>query len=311
MSMLTGIAPALTKECMDIVEENEHILTVVLPASECNLKCSWCFIKGKGENNTTSPLSSKHYIDFIKAYHSKHRIGQIGIQGYEPLLDETLEYTFSILDLTAMLDIPVTLVTNGTNLQKHAAALAKYKNIHGLNISIDASQAEYHDRTRGVKGAFSMSITGIETVIQQHASLAKVLAVGSVVQPGLEHHLLGMPDLLADLGVRTWVVNPLINIGKKRFGKMLISSSFSAYLRKFQHAASNAGIDLVLDDELGHFKEAILPNNIKVRRLKYPEQVIRLSPTGELSKGLNIISQQSDDQWHVHQEGARAAVMRL
>src|SRR5215470_2312770 len=99
-----------------------QFLTFVVPAlNGCNLKCPFCLIRQRREISETQPaaenlLQPEDMVRFIREAAQRSPIFALAIQGYEPLLPESLRYTQAILATGRFLNRPATLVTNGTRL---------------------------------------------------------------------------------------------------------------------------------------------------------------------------------------------------
>src|SRR6266852_3635963 len=93
-----------------------QFLTFVVPALEgCNLKCPFCLV-GQRREIAKANLRSEDFVRFIREAFDRAPIFALAIQGYEPLLPESLPYTQAILATGRFLGIPASLVTNGTKL---------------------------------------------------------------------------------------------------------------------------------------------------------------------------------------------------
>ena len=287
------------------LEGNGQIISLVLPAKTCNLACSWCFISGRKEViQSENFLTEFNYLSFIRSAHEDRKIDLVALQGYEPLLDSCWSYTESVLRLTRRLSISTSISTNGVELARRASQLASL-NVDYISVSLDSATAETHDKSRSTPGAFEKTITGIKTAMQ-YSQLKRRLSVISVIQPGREKQLLQMPKLLKSLGVRQWVVSPLLNVGHKNFGSQVITSDFSNYLAEYKALAQKEGIQFYVDDELGNLTEGkVVPDHISVRTIRQSSRLVRLSPNGQISIGKGILSQSPDAVWNTQTTPAK------
>jgi molybdenum cofactor biosynthesis enzyme MoaA len=132
----------------------------VVPAlNGCNLRCSFCLIRQRRET-TKSSLLPKDLVLFIREAAQRAPIFALAIQGYEPLLPESLSYTQAMLATGRLLKKPTTLVTNGIGLIDAVDLLRTLKPTK-IAISLDAPAAEIHDRVCGIAGAWAASVAGI------------------------------------------------------------------------------------------------------------------------------------------------------
>src|SRR5712671_4288719 len=93
-----------------------QFLTFVVPApSGCNLRCSFCLVRQRREITETC-LTPNDFVRFVREAVEHTPTFAVAIQGYEPLLGESLPYTQAILATSRFLGIPASFVTNGTKL---------------------------------------------------------------------------------------------------------------------------------------------------------------------------------------------------
>ncbi len=287
-----GIQPRKGK--LPLVLLGSKFLTLVLPAPDgCNLACAFCLIRQRREIGANS-LHPEDYVRFIREAAAASPIYALAIQGYEPLLPGTLPYTQSVLATGRMLNIPTGLVTNGTHLRS-AMSLLKSAPPDTLAISLDAAEPKPHDSLRGVTGAWEATTDGIACAVAEAAPRTE-LAVNSVLIPSRRELLDGMPALLAQLGIRRWIVTPLQKIGADRPGGPLGNRQrLYRDLLLLQDAADREGIPLEVDDELGclgfelacTWRPAL--RRLNVRTIPRGVELVRLTPNGAWSAGHDIL----------------------
>src|SRR5262249_19767587 len=151
----------------------------------CNLKCSFCFVRQRQEVAEVL-LRPEDIVRFIREAAERAPIFALAIQGYEPLLPESLPYTRAILAAGQFLGRPATMVTNGTKLADAVDLLATLS-VNKIAISLDAASADIHDRIRGVAGAWAASVDGIKRAIEVLAPRTR-LVVTSVLLPSKRHY---------------------------------------------------------------------------------------------------------------------------
>ncbi len=283
------------------------ILTLVVPAPNgCNLSCPFCYIKQRAERAESMSLSRKAYVDFILGLTVSETISAICVQGYEPLLPDSFSYTQEILETGQRLGIPTSLVTNGTHLRQHVPALSKLRPSR-IAVSLDSADASVHDQARGKVGAFDDALAGLQFAVSV-PHLKEALVVTSVLMPKKRDRLMGMPALLAELGIERWVVNALVKVGKGNAlgGPAGERQAILDDLLVLKAEADRCGIDMVVDDEFGRLsdddraRELMEIEALRIKRLVRPEGVYRLVPTGHCSKGADILKPIHDKTpvWH-------------
>ncbi len=275
------------------------ILTFVIPAFEgCNLACPYCYIDQRGEDDLQNTLWAGDYSQFVRQVMSSRPVASVCIQGYEPLLPDTFPYTRVILATGKWLGIPTSIVTNGTYLAERVEELRVLAPAR-LSVSLDAANAETHDRQRGKVGAFEATVDGLRKAAPVLPATTE-LVVTSVLIPKRRRQLDAMPALLKELGVKRWVVTALLRVrDDNKGGPVGEREKILADLRILHQQAQDAGIEFKVDDEFdglartdgrdsGEFEKN------RIRRLVNPDGVYRLVPDGRCSKGTDILKPLSD-----------------
>jgi MoaA/NifB/PqqE/SkfB family radical SAM enzyme len=277
-----------------------QFLTFVVPApSGCNLRCSFCLVRQRREITETC-LQPDDMARFIREAAERAQIFGIAIQGYEPLLPESLPYTQAILATGRFLGLPTSLVTNGVKLVD-AVDFLRTLSPNKIAISLDAAAGDVHDRIRGVKGAWAATVGGIRRAIEVLAPRT-TLAVTSVLLPSRRHHLDAMPALLREIGIDRWIINPLLRVGSARSGGPVVDrAALYRDLLTVREAVGRAGIRLTVDDEFDHLDHASAVNlqpslrKLHVRTLPPNVEIFRLVPSGQCSTGDGILRQMTPD----------------
>jgi MoaA/NifB/PqqE/SkfB family radical SAM enzyme len=273
-----------------------QFLTFVVPAPDgCNLKCAFCLVRHRREITETR-LRPDDLARFIREAGERSPIFALAIQGYEPLLPESLPYTQAILATGRFLGLPTSMVTNGVKLVDSIELLTTLSP-NKIAISLDAASADIHDRVRGVAGAWVAAVRGIERAIEVLAPRTR-LVVSSVLLPSKRHYLDGMPARLREIGIDQWIINPLLRVGRDHAGGPVSDrASLFRDLLILQDAANRAGIRLTVDDEFGNLghdaASASQPSlrTLHVRSLPRNVEIFRLAPSGQCSTGDGILKQ--------------------
>ena len=298
----------------------ETVLTVIVPASNgCNLKCPFCYIDQRDEHYTSYQLDVGEFIQFIRSARHVEEISALCIQGHEPLLPDSFAYTAEILKLGRECHFPVSFVTNGTFLASRINELAEFAPAR-IAVSLDSHLAERHDRQRGILGAFEMTVDGL-CKAATNPILREVTGVASVLLPKKRDQLIGVPALLANIGIERWTVTCLFKVGKgdsiggpvgdrsKTFHDLLI----------LQREADKYGIEMTVDDEFGRLSEEDMNrdvvdiNRLRIHRLQRPSGVFRLMPDGRCSIGTELLQEVAEDtpRWTPGEEHAADFLQRV
>ena len=277
-----------------------QFLTFIVPAPNgCNLKCPFCLVRQRGEITETC-LEPNDFVRFIREAAEAAPIFALAIQGYEPLLPESLPYTQAILATARFLGLPASFVTNGTKLID-AMDLLKTTEPSKIAVSLDAASPDVHDRIRGVSGAWAAAVKGLGRAIDVLAPRTRTV-VSSVLLPSRRHYLDAMPARLREIGIDRWIINPLLRVGSDHAGGP-VGDRASLYrdLLILQEAADRAGVRLTVDDEFDHLRHRTAsaslpsPRRLHIRTLPPNVAIFRLAPSGQCSTGADILRQVTPD----------------
>lgn len=169
----------------------------------CNLECGHCYMEGSPRRREQLPLEP--------VLRTIEECPALGIQtlfltGGEPLLYRGL---FQVLEVAASVaGLKTTVCTNGTLLSpRHAGLFHK----HGVrvNVSIDG-RPEFHDRFRGLAGAFRASESGVRAATDAGVP---VTIISTISRANLDS--LGfLVEWAARAGAERFFAQPLLNLGR-------------------------------------------------------------------------------------------------
>lgn len=262
-------------------------LTMVLPApSGCNLKCPFCAIAQRGETQD-SILEREDYLRFLNDAAAHLSVVRVSVQGHEPLLPEVWELTRTLLLSVHRLPVGRRIVTNGTYLAEHAYELSGLSDT--VAVSLDSADANIHERLRGVPGCFVKTVQGIEAAVSSFGPEGVV--VNSVLFPGKAEHLRGMPEFLVGLGVKEWSISPYKNM--RAGGNVGDKQQLKKALLKVMEEGERAGLRVFLADELRRLGKDCFYDDILTESLEQETFVVRLSPDGSCSRGMECFESSS------------------
>lgn len=304
----------------DVSSTTATVLTVIVPARHgCNLKCPFCYIDLRKEDSLSIDCQVDDFLQFVDQAVAREEIGALCIQGHEPLLPGSFGYTLELLRWGQRHDVPVSFVTNGTYLADRSSELAE-RHPARIAVSLDSHLSEYHDRQRGVAGTFDQVVDGLR-IANASQRLRDVITVISVLIPKKRDQLIGMPALLADIGIKRWTVNTLVKVGKGD----VIGGPVGDRARTFQdllilqREAEKHGIEMTVDDEFGRLSEEDMNrdvvdiNRLRIHRLQRPSGVFRLMPDGRCSIGTELLQEVTEDtpRWIPGEEHAADFLQRV
>lgn len=164
--------------------------------SHCNMKCVHCYNNSGINNFVQDTMTPQKWIDFAKYLVDKGGVYETILSGGEPFLlgDSVIE----IMDILNELGEKrwFSLLTNGYLLtDERIKRLRKYR-YHWLQISIDSSTPEYHDKFRNLHGSWERAVN----VAQKVAMSGIPLKIAHCVTPYNIDKIDDMYELAYSLG---------------------------------------------------------------------------------------------------------------
>lgn len=149
----------------------------------CNFRCPYCMPADKTPDDSVlqnaARLSFEQIEQTVRAF-TKLGVRKLRLTGGEPLLRKNLpELVERLARIPELEDIALT--TNGSLLEKQAAALKK-AGLHRLTISLDALDPGVFSQLSGARGRVSEVLKGIEAA--ESAGFAS-LKINAVIQRGV------------------------------------------------------------------------------------------------------------------------------
>ena len=126
--------------------------------NKCNLRCNFCQ-RWKIQDEGLSTDEWKKILADLKRNHVK----TVSLSGGEPLLRKDI---FELINFCRNIGLSATLDTNGILVSKFANKIMG-SGLKAIHFSIDSSDPKVHDYLRGVKGAFDMTVKGIESLSER------------------------------------------------------------------------------------------------------------------------------------------------
>ena len=158
----------------------------------CNLKCLHCYINATAEGG--DELTTEEALGVIDQL-AEVKSPLIVFTGGEPLLRRDL---FKLAEYAVSKGIKVALSTNGTLITRDVARRLKDVGFSYVGVSLDSTNPEFHDRFRGVDGAFLMAVNGIKNAINEGLDVGLRFTLTSRNIDDVQHYI----EFALSLGVR-------------------------------------------------------------------------------------------------------------
>jgi MoaA/NifB/PqqE/SkfB family radical SAM enzyme/SAM-dependent methyltransferase len=125
--------------------------------NRCGYKCWHCYNAGRSQNDL--PLAKLREV--ARTLQELHAV-RVTLSGGEPLLRSDLEDIAASFDDSTYLN----LNTTGAGLTPERARSLRDSGVFACGVSIDSADPDEHDRLRGIPGAFTTALRGIDNAAQ-------------------------------------------------------------------------------------------------------------------------------------------------
>ncbi len=139
----------------------------------CNLRCEHCYLDA-AELEGRDEVSTEQAMGFVDQIVSLNPRAMLILTGGEPLLRPDC---FEIARYATLKGLTVVLGTNGTLLDEDTVGRIKESGIRGVGISLDSAAPSYHDSFRGLEGAWSRTLKGMERLRRENIDFQLQLTV--------------------------------------------------------------------------------------------------------------------------------------
>ncbi len=202
--------PEIAREFAQRVEANQPYRLLDMKAyltRACNLRCVMC----NAWNDNQGRRGELSTDDWFRIIVQARALGLANLKlfGGEPMLRQDLE---AIVEYAAGLGIRCALITNGTLLTEQRAGGLVAAGLAELDVSLDAANPTLHDEIRGLPGAWSRAVRGIQLVRQAAQRLDRRVAirVNTVVMRQNYEDIPRLVNVLSNLAVDEIALNPAI-----------------------------------------------------------------------------------------------------
>jgi radical SAM protein with 4Fe4S-binding SPASM domain len=158
-----SLNPAVEKELFALGFSKLPILSELALTYKCNLKCQFCYA---GCNCTINPTGTSDELDIddfkkiIKTIYTEARVPSISFTGGEPTLRP--EILVNCIRYAKELGMRVNLITNGTLIDDTLAKTLLDAGLDSVQVSIEGTTSQIHDKLVQKPGAFERSIKAVE-----------------------------------------------------------------------------------------------------------------------------------------------------
>jgi len=137
----------------------------------CNLACGHCYLDAvQRKHQARDELTTDHAREVVGELAELAPGAMVVFSGGEPLMRRDFA---TLIETAAARGLVPVVGTNGTLLDEHRARRLKAAGALGVGISLDSAEPPFHDRLRGLQGAWDGAMRGISAA--RRAGLAILL----------------------------------------------------------------------------------------------------------------------------------------
>jgi len=234
----------------------------------CNLRCNQCY----NQSGCSKPdISFDKWMDVTRQLVDMS-IFECVISGGEPLLLK--DKLYKLMDILSNSGVRFIFVTNGLLLdERKVKRLSKY-DYYWIQVSIDGSRPEIHDKIRGVKGSWKKAVNAAKLVSQ--AGLP--LVISHVIQKDNIEYLDEMIKTSYLLGAKRMITGKFTFSGRAILNRKSIDVGYDkirkAYqLLKIRHNEYEGKMDIVTSTDPAFY--------LRYRVIE-PSNVLLIRPNGDV-----------------------------
>ncbi len=192
----------------------------------CNLACGHCYLDAVSrKREAPDELCTEEALGVIDQLAAVAPGAMLILTGGEPLLRRDL---VDLVHAASRKGLMPVIGTNGTLLSAERARMLKDAGAAGVGISLDSANPGFHDRLRGVAGAWQRAIEGIEAA--RNAGLAILLQTTLFEEN--RHELPAMADLAERFGAMAFNLFFLVCTGRGVTQTDLSAATYEETLRE-------------------------------------------------------------------------------
>lgn len=186
------------------------------PTQDCNLRCPHCWVdppfvpdrKARAESGGSCGREMDGAtFEALVLEAMPLGLNRVKFTGGEPFLRSDLCALMAVLHRNR---VPFDIETNGTLVTSADARRMKRYGCFQASVSLDSSTPEFHDRFRGVKGAFRRAERGISRLLSAGLNVQVIMSLLTDNEDEIEPSI----ALAARLGANSIKVNPITPGGR-------------------------------------------------------------------------------------------------
>src|SRR4030042_2875382 len=138
------------------------VLSEIAVTYRCNLACRFCYAGcGCRKDDGLPELSTAKIMEILRIIREEVEIPPVSFPGGEPTMRKDLP---ALIRHAKQLGMWTNLITNGTLITKAIAAAFRSAGLDSAQVSLEAGNADLHDRIVQRSGAFHQTLSGLRNL---------------------------------------------------------------------------------------------------------------------------------------------------
>ncbi len=183
------------------------VLSEIALTYRCNNRCTFCYASAPERGPAVGEMTADEVMRIIDKIVDQAKVPTVSFTGGEPTLRRELP---DFIAYARCRQMRVNLITNGTRCARSDfVARLKQAGLNSAQVSLEAAEAEIHNRVVGNPRAFEQTVQGLKNLkaagIHTHTN--------TTINQHNVNHLHPLIDFLADLGQEYLSMNMVIRTG--------------------------------------------------------------------------------------------------
>ena len=205
--------------------------------NQCNLRCSHCYTSAPSLPSAPE-LSTKDCFKVIDQL-VEADVAELNFSGGEPLVREDF---FEVAQYAKEQELQVTLASNGILLTKECVLKLNEIGVSSVNISLDGTLPETHERIRNFEGCFNLTVSGIKNSVE-YGNFSEVIVNTTLTKFTIDE-IPKIYELVKSLGVQKYYVSKILPAGRgKDFSRFDVSPEEKIEILTFMYEKLNDSIN--------------------------------------------------------------------
>lgn len=187
---------------------------------KCNLNCSFCYANANKHLKIEKKILTLE--DLSKIFDQLDNLGvmRVGFEGGEPFIREDW---LNILKEADKHYFTYFINSNATLIDDEIAKSLSTTNVDKICVSLDGSCEEIHDHSRGKKGTFNKTVSGIKNLLKNNVNVDGVITLTRYNQ----NDIVNIIKLLTGMGVKNIVIMLLAIVGSAETNENTCNLTYS------------------------------------------------------------------------------------